>query len=1547
MSVELLDLAQKARKNYEKVVYDGQGHSKHTSSLESLRSVVHEYNSNFPPACQNCGHKGDKWRKDGFSKLFLKRGGGGASEFFCMPVYVRKILGLLWDKEEAMLRWLVPGSRDLGPEMFFLEALLVPPNRFRPLTKSQGGAGLSFGPQSTHLSVILVANENMHKALRAPSEKPEQVVDGEAEDQTSVAQAFRSLQDSVNSFMDSAKGEKQQKLATDGIRQMLEKKQGLFRQNMMGKRVNFAARSVISPDPNLETGDVGIPMLIAKELSYPEVAAAHNAKMLRQLVVRGVEYPGANEVHEPKPNGGKKIWNLQYVDAEKREALANRLITDLESGNPPMTVFRHLVDGDPLLVNRQPTLHKPGIMAHTAKVLKFEKTVRLHYANCKTYNADFDGDEMNLHAPQDPIGRIEALAIARADRQFLVPTDGSPLRGLIQDHVIAGVMISKRDTYFSRAEVCNLLYIGMRSAIEGDLNRKFNNTDRKTLSVTAHLQRVRLRLDPPIIQRPKQAWCGKQLFTMLLKNILAFSCKKRPSLETAIGRGSKGLSLDSKSKTPGDIWNGKLDSNKEESTVMFRNSELLMGVLDKNHFGASAFSLTHLLFELVGSSTAGQMLSSLCRLLTAYLQMRGFTCAMVDLILKDATEIERSDLIRGGRKTAKETIEAWLARHEVVAHSEGNVVSMADLSRAGRRLLDSDEKSAEVLESMLLGQMQQSWTNTIDACIPIGQRLAFPKNCFASMVQTGAKGSKVNHSQISCLLGQQELEGRQVPLLTTWRSLPCFAPYDLAVRTRGYITDRFLSGIRPQEYFFHCMAGREGLIDTAVKTSRSGYLQRCLVKHLEGLRVAYDYTVRDSDGSVVQFLYGEDGVDVTRASHLTKFNILHDNFHVLEAAHDAGMAHLHEPSSSVDVDCASLYRAASTAAMGGDIDKAVKLIEKFKTEALSPSVKHSLKAARKKLKYHGEALDPVASVLDPAHYYGSTSEVHENKLIDYVAESGLKGEEAEKFMKHMRLKFMQCLAEPGEAVGVLAAQSMGEPSTQMTLNTFHLAGHGGANVTLGIPRLREIIQTASKNMSTPTVNMKVLQDDTGSSSLVDRRRFANKLAVRFRRVNLTDILQRVVVQERTKFKNGSVVQSYHCSFRFWPLEELCRQIPYLTPDVLKQFMSSTFARRLKFEVTKFANIARISGTKALKSVRGGEEGDEVAMDPQDEQGDDAAMPPLKKARLSKADEEQAVEEEEPKHIGDDADNEVGEEESDVASGMYSSDEDVAADVDETVPADQDAIKEPKDIDDEEQSEDEKPKKDAIKTDKAMKSAEKETAQNVDDDLEEEAAANTSGTTIGVGALQNDTFNMTVSLTFAECAQKLMISEIVDGICAKAELQDPVAAGVKRVHVIEDKNEVTLNFEGTNLAALHMLPDGVVDHSHISTNDIHKVFCTYGVEAARANIVREIKNVFGHYGIAVDHRHLSLVADHMTMDGKIRPFNRTGMLHSTSPMLQMSYETTMQFLSSACQDRVVDTCASPASAISMGKTPTVGTGMVSVMMDLTAKAPTAKERTFTW
>jgi len=178
-------------------------------------------------------------------------------------------------------------------------------------------------------------------------------------------------------------------------------------------------------------------------------------------------------------------------------------------------------------------------------------------------------------------------------------------------------------------------------------------------------------------------------------------------------------------------------------------------------------------------------------------------------------------------------------------------------------------------------------SSLIDMCLPVGQLKPFPDNNLAMMTISGAKGSRVNQAQITCLLGQQELEGRRPPLMPSGRALPCFEPFDPNPRAGAWVADRFLSGLRPPEYFFHTMAGREGLIDTAVKTSRSGYLQRCIIKHLETMCVHYDYTVRDlSDGSVIQFRYGEDGLDVTRTGWLSELDFLAQNCQAIISTYD-------------------------------------------------------------------------------------------------------------------------------------------------------------------------------------------------------------------------------------------------------------------------------------------------------------------------------------------------------------------------------------------------------------------------------------------------------------------------------------------------------------------------------------------------------------------------------------------------------------------------------------------------------------------------------------
>ncbi len=270
-----------------------------------------------------------------------------------------------------------------------------------------------------------------------------------------VLNSMMQLQVDVNSFIDSSKNPmplRQGQLPPPGVKQGLEKKEGLFRKHMMGKRVNFAARSVISPDVNIETNEIGVPPVFARKLTYPEPVTVHNVQLMRQLVINGpFKYPGAVAI---RSEDGTET-QLDKLSVEERTALANQLLTPQEhsskqkrgtfaglgsSTRTPIAnkqVLRHLRDGDILLLNRQPTLHRPSMMAHKARVLVGEKTIRMHYANCNSYNADFDGDEMNMHFPQSQAARAECYYVANTDNQYLTPTSGNPLRGLIQDHVVA------------------------------------------------------------------------------------------------------------------------------------------------------------------------------------------------------------------------------------------------------------------------------------------------------------------------------------------------------------------------------------------------------------------------------------------------------------------------------------------------------------------------------------------------------------------------------------------------------------------------------------------------------------------------------------------------------------------------------------------------------------------------------------------------------------------------------------------------------------------------------------------------------------------------------------------------------------------------------------------------------------------------------------------------------------------------------------------------------------------------------------------------------
>ncbi|KAJ1949702.1 hypothetical protein FBU59_001025, partial [Linderina macrospora] len=511
-------------------------------------------------------------------------------------------------------------------DMFFIEALPVSPTKFRPAAIMADD--IMENPQNVYLGSVLKTCVYLRDLVSGEAGSSDQHLAKAAEGGLSferVVNSWIQLQQSVNNVMDSSKNPtlgKNGKAPDPGIRQVLEKKEGLFRQNMMGKRVNYAARSVISPDPNLESDEVGVPPVFAQKLTFPEPVTAHNVKEMRQLVINGPEkWPGAVSVqHED----GSIVY-LDRLSHESRVALANQLLTPQDTssktagiGNVFTTratgvnkkVYRHLRNGDMVVMNRQPTLHRASMAGMRAHVLPGERTLRFHYLNCNQFNSDFDGDEMNMHFPQSEAARAELRGIMGADLTYLNPTDGGPLRGLIQDSVDGGVIMTKRDTMMTRSEYQELVYWALRPENQPQL------PDGK------------VQLLPPAIFKPKPMWTGKQVISTLLLNLTW---------------GYAPLNMVSKDKVGKKYWGRTAE---EEERVLILDSELLVGILDKSQFGATSYGLVHTIYELYTPTHAGRFLSALSRLFVRYLQEIGFSCRMQDLLLDKEGDRIRKDILK-------------------------------------------------------------------------------------------------------------------------------------------------------------------------------------------------------------------------------------------------------------------------------------------------------------------------------------------------------------------------------------------------------------------------------------------------------------------------------------------------------------------------------------------------------------------------------------------------------------------------------------------------------------------------------------------------------------------------------------------------------------------------------------------------------------------------------------------------------------------------------------------------------------------------------------
>uniref|UniRef100_A0A8C4FG15 DNA-directed RNA polymerase subunit n=1 Tax=Dicentrarchus labrax TaxID=13489 RepID=A0A8C4FG15_DICLA len=1407
-------------------------------------------------------------RREHNSKLIVTMPSGGQTDTFFLKFLFSGL------EEGAVSK---EGDKVFYPDLFFLELLVVPPCRYRPINRL--GDQMFTNGQTVNMQAVMKDCEVIRKLLA--------LIAGEktALDQTDQTFLFGipgltltdklynvwiRLQSHVNIVFDSD----MDKLMTEkypGIRQILEKKDGLFRKHMMGKRVDYAARSVICPDMYIGTNEIGIPMVFATKLTYPQPVTPWNVKELRQAVLNGPNvHPGASMVINE--DGRRTI--LSATNLAQREAVAKQLLTPCPGPHkmPMKIVNRHIKNGDVLLLNRQPTLHRPSIQAHCARILPGEKVLRLHYANCKAYNADFDGDEMNAHFPQSELARAEAYTLVSTDQQYLVPKDGKPLAGLIQDHMVSGTRMTIRGCFFTRFQYIELVYRGL--------------TDKPG----------RVKLLPPAILKPQQLWTGKQVVSTLLLNV--------------IPKNAVPLNLVGKSKIPAKAWiqvppraaPGYRPDSMCDSQVLIREGELLVGVLDKAHYGSSAYGLVHCCYELYGGETSGKLLSCLARLFTAYLQLyKGFTLGVEDILVKPGANRQRKKIIQESLKIGTKALQAAFNLPPNVDQAEAQ-------SRWQDAHLNPDQRDFSMADHKFKEVANQVNNDINKVCMPIGLHTSFPDNNLQLMVQSGAKGSTVNTMQISCLLGQIELEGRRPPLMPSGKSLPCFQPYDPAPGAGGFVSGRFLTGIKPQEFFFHCMAGREGLVDTAVKTSRSGYLQRCVIKHLEGLVVQYDLTVRDSDGSVVQFLYGEDGLDIPKTQFLQprQFPFIEDNYEVIKRSQglDKVLARLDPQAASKHFAAIQRWREKRDDLTESDRTVTVtllplQLIRQWHSLDESSRLKYSRKSSR--------CPEPSLGLLRPDVCFGSVSENFHSITDKYLQNRSGPSEpslDASSLRQLLHYKWQRSLCDPGEAVGLLAAQSIGEPSTQMTLNTFHFAGRGEMNVTLGIPRLREILMVASSNIKTPMMSVPVLNNKKALKR-------AKTLRKKLTRVCVAEVLQKVDVVETLRIENHQKFRTFKVTFQFLPPDRYSDD-KLLSPQQILQYMETrcVFFRLLLEAIKKrSAKLASIAVETRKASPRDKDNDVSLSQEEQeivDDQGNEGDADASDAKRKNKQEEEVDYESEEEDGEDDGEDKEdLGEEEKVVEENVESVEESQLESV-------------------------------GVRT--VRKTKRTKQGRGDEDTMNQMRVNSVLESNPAIERYCYDHQHelwCEVHLVLPVSKVHFDLTSVLSTLAQNAVIME--TRGLTRCLLSETttktgEKETVLNTEGINMHEMFKHSD-ILDINRLYSNEVHAMANTYGIEVALKVIEKEIKDVFAVYGIEVDPRHLSLVADYMCFEGVYKPLNRHAMRSNSSPLQQMTFETSYKFLKQATMLGSHDQLVSPSACLVVGKVVKGGTGLFELKQPL--------------
>lgn len=894
------------------------------------------------------------------------------------------------------------------PDWMICQVLPVPPPQVRPSVKHD--AQQRSEDDLTHIySNIIKTNNDLKEKIQ--NDAASNVIDS----LTRLLQYFIAMI-SNNKTRGAAPMAQRSGRAYQCIFSRINSKTGRIRGNLMGKRVNYSARTVITGDPNLGIRELGVPKKIAQNLTKPVKVNDRNRDYLSKLVENGPDvYPGAKTIE--LKNGESR--SLRYVD---------RKSIRLENGD---IVHRCLIDGDCVLFNRQPSLHRMSMMGHIVRVMKNGDTFRMNVADTKPYNADFDGDEMNMHAPQSITAETELKHLAAIPHQIISPASNSPIIGIYQDSMLGSYRFTRPNLKINPRDAMNLLmmynYVDTKKL--RDAGTSLNNFD------------VLSQIMPPL--------------TLSYKT---------------------------------NMFGANDDYSTSNNVLEIRNGKYIRGQMEKSTLGSTSKGIVHRTYNDFGSDSCSDFIDNLQNIITEYMNTSSYSVGISDLIADNVTQ--------------QRIVQA-------ITQKKLEVQSLIDKVHLGIFENNTADSNANEFET----QVNKILNKAMDESGKIARSSLSNTNRFMMIVESGAKGNMLNITQMISGLGQQNVDGKRIPYGYDNRTLPHFSRYDDSPEARGFVVNSYIEGLNAIELFHHAQGGRVGLIDTAVKTSVTGYIQRRLIKSLEDLKVAYDMTVRDNKSKIVQYSYGDDGIDTTKIENqpiplvglsaediYMRYDILgvkSGDTGLEEVYTKDAIKRLKQQRPDTQKKCSDMIEYMITKrkdiiekVFKNKDENMLKLpvsfvntinniqgqmsLNKHSVTDLTPQEcfnlidEYMIKLKEIKLTQPGQLFEVLYN------YYLTPRELIVNKRFHRKALIVL--------LETILLKYKKSIVHPGEMVGIIAGQSTGEPTTQMTLNTFHYAGTASkSNVTRGVPRIEELLRL-TRNPKNPSITIHLKKQDEVSQS---------------------------------------------------------------------------------------------------------------------------------------------------------------------------------------------------------------------------------------------------------------------------------------------------------------------------------------------------------------------------------------------------------------------------------------------------------------------------------